>query len=215
MFFKPVDLRSRKAMVEFLINHFRYNTMSSWNCSTSYANNLKIYNLGLPKDVEEKAWELLSVEEAYDHIDLLIHDWNIEHNYQWQARFNGHSGGYLVLYQGELKPSGYKSYCTNCGQLNYETIEKSNICGRCKESTRVNFIKTHTISTICPGRGTDQEEDFSDWDIESLRDRTKLVQSFDQLCDDIIAELVHICTHYNVVEEEIRVPKRIKVLQKA
>jgi len=41
MFFKPVDLRSQKAMVEFLSNHFRYNTMNSWNNSTSYANNIK------------------------------------------------------------------------------------------------------------------------------------------------------------------------------
>ena len=66
-----------------------------------------------------------------------------------------------------------------------------------------------------PGRGIDQGEDFLDWDIESLRDRTKLVQSFDQLCDDIVAELVRICTHYDVVEEEICVSKTIKVLQEA
>ena len=29
MFLKSVDMRSRKAMVEFLINHFRYHTMIS------------------------------------------------------------------------------------------------------------------------------------------------------------------------------------------
>ena len=47
MFSVKVDMRSRKAMTEFLENHFRYSTMNSWNGSTSYANNVKYYNLDL------------------------------------------------------------------------------------------------------------------------------------------------------------------------
>lgn len=44
---------------------------------------------------------------------------------------NGRSGGYLVLYQGELKPSGYKSYCPRCGQKNYqEATASNNTCRR-------------------------------------------------------------------------------------
>lgn len=46
-FFEKVDLRSRDAMVSFLVNHFRYNTMNSWNRSTSWANNLKVYKTEL------------------------------------------------------------------------------------------------------------------------------------------------------------------------
>lgn len=46
-FFQPVDLRSRKAMIDYLEDHFRYFTMNSWNRSQSYACNLKIYKLGL------------------------------------------------------------------------------------------------------------------------------------------------------------------------
>lgn len=275
MFFKPVDLRSQKAMVEFLSNHFRYNTMNSWNNSTSYANNLKIYNLGLPREVEEKAWELLNVEEVSRMINGLLLDWCRKHDYQWQARFNGRSGGYLVLYQGDIKENPHKSHCLECGQGNFKLVppinpnaeeeirlmvqekhfwtnnvihehfeeqiagfgfskeevlkiikderkaiksgkemSQSNKCGVCG-GRRVNYVNPPTLIIVHPGRSIDQGEDFLDWDIESLRDRTKLVQSFDQLCDDIIAELVRICTHYNVVEEEIRVPKTIKVLQEA
>ena len=44
-FYEKVDLRSRKDMVDFLENHFRYFTMNSWNRSTSFANNMKLYNL--------------------------------------------------------------------------------------------------------------------------------------------------------------------------
>ena len=44
-YYKDIDLRSRKAMTTFLENHFRYPTMNSWNNSTSYANNMKVYKL--------------------------------------------------------------------------------------------------------------------------------------------------------------------------
>ncbi len=69
------------------------------------------------------------------------------------------------------------------------------------------MIKTY------PGRSTDQYEDFEDWSLEELRERVKLVQSFDQLCDDIVAELIYICENFEVVEQEICVPKTIRVLQ--
>ena len=49
-FYTDVDLRSRKAMTAFLLKHFRYDTMSSWNQADSYACNLKIYRLGLERD---------------------------------------------------------------------------------------------------------------------------------------------------------------------
>lgn len=36
-FYRPVDLRSRHEMTQFLSSHFRYPTMNSWNGCTSYA----------------------------------------------------------------------------------------------------------------------------------------------------------------------------------
>ena len=57
-FIKEVDLRSRKSMIRFLTTHFRYDTMNSWNQSTSYANNVKVYNLGLTKEQEEKLYDI-------------------------------------------------------------------------------------------------------------------------------------------------------------
>jgi len=42
MFYKQVDKRYRETMRKFLRKHFRYNTMNSWNRSTSYANNIKL-----------------------------------------------------------------------------------------------------------------------------------------------------------------------------
>ena len=53
-----------------------------------------------------------------DELKELMDNFAAEHNYRWQVGMNGRSGGYLVLYQGEITPSGYKSFCTSCGQLN-------------------------------------------------------------------------------------------------
>lgn len=37
------------------------------------------------------------------------------------------------------------------------------------------------------GRSTDQNKDFSNWDIFSIKRRVELIESFDKLCDDIVA----------------------------
>ena len=87
-------------MTEFLEKHFRYSTMNSWNCSTSYANNMKIYELDLPSETEEKLLDMLGCEEFWDRIHKLCGLFGEQHNYAWQASFNGRSGGYLVLYRG-------------------------------------------------------------------------------------------------------------------
>ena len=50
-YFKQVDMRSRKTMTSFLEDLFRYPTMKFWNNFTSYANNMKVYKLGLPADM--------------------------------------------------------------------------------------------------------------------------------------------------------------------
>jgi hypothetical protein len=234
---------------------------------------MKIHSLGLPREIKSKAFELLSVDDAYDQINLIINDWNEDHNYQWQARFNGRSGGYLVLYRGGTKQSEYKSYCLRCGQRNFKLVppenptpeeevrlmvqrksfwsiktiyenfaeritvlgfseeeaqkiiqnEKlaikngkemslDNKCGVCG-GPRVNFLKPPTQILLYPGQDVDQGEDFEDWSIEQLRDRVKLIQSFDQLCDDIVAELTRLCNEYDVVEEQICVPTTVKKLQ--
>jgi len=64
-----------------------------------------------------------------------------------------------------------------------------------------------------PGKPVDQDEDFSEWDIESLRERVQLVQEFDRLCDQIVDEFIHFCRNYDVVDKDILVPKRVKVLE--
>ena len=118
-FYCHVDLRSRKQMTGFLKNHFRYPSLNSWNYSTSYACDLKIHSLGLDADLTDRLYDMLELQEFFSVQKELLYEFGKQHRFLWQACMNGRSGGYLVLYQGEMRESGYQSYCTCCGQKNY------------------------------------------------------------------------------------------------
>ena len=216
MYYKEVDKRYREAMIAFLKKHFRYNTMNSWNRSTSYANNIKLYNINKPDSVDNDTWwEMLWITEWQEKMSDLLEDFGRRHDWQWQAGINGRSGGYIILYRGSIKPSGYKSYCTHCGQKNYQEVTKGQIgiCGRCEAKARVNFKETHMQVFTWPGKSVDMYEDFKGWTLSELREKVELVQEFDRLCDSIICEYTELCRNYHITEEEILVPKTIKVLE--
>lgn len=215
-FYTPVNLRSRADMTGFLKNHFRYYTMNSWNRSTSYACNLKIHSLGLTAECEMKMYDLIETREFFHLQSSLLQEFAREHNYLWQAGMNGRSGGYLILYQGEIKPSGYLSICTECGQKNYLAASASDcICGACQKPARVNLEKPDLTVIAYPGRGTDMNEEFEDWGLSALRERVRLVQSLDQLADAMVAQAVCLCRTCDVSEETVYVPQVRKVLVKS
>ena len=124
------------------------------------------YSLGLTKAQEDKLYTMLDTSEFYTYINDLLNDFSIEHNHLWQVGFNGRSSGYLVLYQGFSRLSGYKSFCRECGQRNYKTVEETgnNRCGRCGADARINFETMPKEVGCYPGRSTDMGEDFEDWE---------------------------------------------------
>lgn len=98
---------TRKEMVDFLKNHFRYDTANNWNKSTSYARNVKIYNIGLSEVLEAKALDLIC-EEGFNELvaclyDPLVEQFEEETSLDYTIGFNGRSDGYLVLYN-KLNP---------------------------------------------------------------------------------------------------------------
>lgn len=99
MFCKKVNTDDRKEMTEFLLHHFRYYTMNSWNISTSYANNVKLYNLDIPTEYQDRAYELLEIPDVFDIFSELFNDFTAKTGYT--IGFNGRSSGYLVLYDTE------------------------------------------------------------------------------------------------------------------
>lgn len=212
-FYRPVDCQSRAAMTNFLENHFRYYTSNGYNCSRSYACNMKIYELGFDIETESKLLDMLDTEEACNTRYQLMQNFGADHNFLWQAGMNGRSGGYLVLYQGEKKPTGHKSYCTDCGQMNFTTVEETgNVCGKCGRPSRANICGAHMQVNIFPGRGTDDDADFTCWSMDDLRERVRLVQEFDRLADYMVQEAVFLAQNYTVQDEEYQITRTRKVL---
>ncbi len=216
MYYKEIDKRYKETLIKFLRKHFRYNTMNSWNRSTSYANCIKLHHVDKPKDIDNETWwEMLWITEWQEKLSDLLEDFGRKYNFQWQAGINGRSGGYVVLYRGGIKPSDYKSYCNHCGQKNYQDVPESQIgiCGRCDAKARTNFKQTHMQVFTWPGKDIDMHGDFEDWTLSELRERVELVQDFDRLCDEIISAFIDTCRNYRIAEEEILVPKTIRVLE--
>lgn len=212
-FYRKVDTRNREAMIAFLDGHFRYDTMNSWNKATSYANGVKIHRLDLTREQMDKAWAMLDMEEVFDAIHGIIQDWSVEHDWRWQVGFNGRSGGYLVLYQGGLNYQNARSaQCDTCGKLTWHKEDVPCTTQGCTGTLKV-LEKARPQIVTYPGRGTDESEDFQEWSIDQLRDRVKLVQEFDKLCDAVVTEFLHFCENFTIVEKDIMVPKTIKVLE--
>lgn len=172
-FYQKIDRRSRKKMTDFLVHHFRYDTMSSWNLSTSWANNLKIHKV-IPNSLQDKVFELMETDEYSYEIRDAIACYDSEHLHELQAGFNGRSGGYLVMYQGGMHPNR---------------------------------------STFCyPGKSIDNNLDYEDLDINTLRNIVSKVQRFDQLCDEIVQITIDMANNCTVADEEYTVIKTRKVL---
>ena len=208
MFYKTVG-NSKKAMVEFLQGHFRYNTMNSWNNATSYANCVKLHKIF--DVVPDIAYEMLEITQVWGEINHTIRKWEEKHDYTWQAGFNGRSGGYIVLYQGGKKDEGYKTQCDECERLTwYESEQKCHVEG-CEGTLRKLENPAYRVFSY-PGKSLDMDADFEEWDIYSLKERVRLIQDFDRLCDECVSIFKNYCKNYKIKEEEVLVPKKVKVL---
>ena len=87
-------------------------------------------------------------------------------------------------------------------------------CTPAKYPTRPLCQKSESrTGSTYPGKDVDMQEDFEDWTISQLQERVELVQDFDKLADSIVKSYIDMCTNYNIIEEEIMVPRTIKVLE--
>lgn len=212
-FYQEMDKDNRDAMIQYLENHFRYNTMNSWNQSTSYANCVKVHRLDLPEEIMQKAFDMFDSSEIYDVFGRLLHDWADAQSWEWQVGFNGRSGGYLVLYRGGLDwKNARTAKCDHCGKLTWHKQDTPCTSDWCNGTLHVLEKPMPQIFSQ-PGKSVDQDEDFSEWDIESLKDRGKLIQEFDRLCDEIVMTFISYCENYDVVDTEVLVPKSVKILE--
>lgn len=120
------------------LKRIRYFTMNSWNLSKSLAYNLKIYNV-IDKKLQNKVFDLMDVNYFYeDNINPLIYDFDRQFNYEWQAGFNGRSGGYLVLYRGGIQDN--RPYCR--AGLDIAEDDVPAIVKKAFRQLAINIVKT-------------------------------------------------------------------------
>jgi hypothetical protein len=173
-FRKELDMNNREELKDFIESHFRYNTMNSWNGCKSWAHCVKVHHLPLTNDECTKAFDLLDIEEVNEFLHDLIREWERERKFSWQVGFNGRSSGYIVLYQGGVKPDGQRF--------------------------------------SWPGRGVDENLDFTDWVLEDFQEKAKFLSEFDLLADQLLTAFVGFIENYEVKNEIIHVPRTVKVL---
>jgi hypothetical protein len=212
-FYQDVDKRSKKEMIAFLENHFRYDTMSSWNRSTSYANKVKVWDV-IPSSLQDKVFEMMDVEGFYDDINWILEVWGSENDYAYQAGFNGRSGGYIVMYEGSYKNEYFIKPDEKFNHPSGTYSDRLRRWVQKEEAEKNGWIgKTYKKISTWPGRSIDQGEDFLDWEMGQLKSRVELVQSFDTMCDNVVAQVIDMAQNQEVVEETIMVPKIIKSIQ--
>ncbi len=155
-----VDITKVKSMYEFLIGHYTYYTMNSWNKEESIANDVKLYNLELEGDYG------VALSYLFDEYDVgnlqweikdMIREWEKDHP-NYQVGFNGRSGGYLVLYNKDNCRNVLPDWLTG-----FETYEKW------KDYAKGYLV--YNLKDIKP----------------ELQRYTQLVRDFDKLCDELRA----------------------------
>lgn len=175
MFYKKVNKNNNKDMFEFLKNHYTYYTMNSWNGLYSIANNVKVYNL----DIKGDCWKLLELLELdnYETINLEICEWEQLHK-GYTVGFNGRSGGYLVLYNENNNKHVFDNFFDNSQQ---------------------NFILDADDYKGFKELLHDCGYTLKDYKNELIK-MVELVQDFDKLCDNLVAQCQYILDNCKIEE---------------
>lgn len=172
-------------MARYIEDHPRYNTMHSWNASTSFSHNVKIHKLNFPNpEAEERAWQLFDMPD-WDEIECrdLIEEFEAQQP-GFTIGFNGRSSGYLVLYR--------KNYPGQSIQYDYDL-----------ESALEAYDDAEKDE-----KGTGQYADA----VTELQALVNVVYDFDKACNWIVHSFVTFCESHDVEEQQIMVEKTIKVV---
>lgn len=183
----------------FIKEHFTYDIMNSWNKMESIANNVKIYNLGLTTEQENKFFELLNIEEDYIYEDLnwIIQDF--ERETKTDVFFNGRSSGYLVIIPDFKTNNRWQNILDLFFEdniydyKNYKEYkqEQNKYTGGCYyQSLPANYSRK-----------------------EEIEQAYYLIKAFDKLCDVLRAELIYILDNATIKEEKEMVEQTRKYIE--
>lgn len=182
-FFDGLKEKTLESKFEYIKDHFTYDIMNSWNNLESIANNVKIFNLKLTREQENRFFELVNIDEEYIY-DTLNYDIELFKNLgDFNIFYNGRNGGYLVIVPD------FKLYNKNMNIL--DLFFSDNIY-------EYNTFKEYKKESLDSSYGYDNT-DFND----KLEECYFLLKSFDKLCDILRADLIYILNNAKIEEEKI------------
>ena len=186
-YYEGLTERTIEQKYQYIKNHFQYDIMNSWNNLKSFSNNVKLYNMGLTNEQQNKYFELMEIDPDYIYLSM---EWALE-DFQnltdTEIFFNGRSGGYIVI----IPKSDRNEHL-----LKYYNIEDILYCS--------SYIEFKNEEAACYGFNYT----FSyKKDIEQVY---YILKAFDKLCDVLRSELVYILNNYTVEEHEETYTKTVK-----
>lgn len=182
-FFDGLKEKTLESKFEYIKDHFTYDIMNSWNNLESIANNVKIFNLKLTREQENRFFELVNIDEEYIY-DTLNCDIELFKDLgDFNIFYNGRNGGYLVIVPD------FKLYNKNMNIL--DLFFSDNIY-------EYNTFKEYKKESLDSSYGYDNT-DFND----KLEECYFLLKAFDKLCDILRADLIYILNNAKIEEEKI------------
>jgi hypothetical protein len=222
-FEKPVDKRSRRAMVDFLLQHLRYDG--------GYAHCVKVYQLDLPRDIAtDAAFRVLERGNYWNDLQWPIEEFQENWNHCYAICTAGRSSGYLTLSHASLVATNWKSYCRTCGQREFQaarhvtppprsaascavllhaglslpTLVLGNRCAACGaigEGGRVNFAMPPKELRL--GASVDDTaSEIAEMAMDDLRERVNLLTDFARCCDEIRSAFIDLARSLDVADTE-------------
>lgn len=91
-----------------------------------------------------------------------------------------------------------------------------NRCGRCHaegDQGRVNLTQPQRELKVWPGRSIDDDVDWEELSLARLKEKVRLVKSFDATCDRIREGFLELLSGHEVVESVVMVPQTVRHLE--
>lgn len=190
-YFSGLKEKTLESKFEYIKDHFTYDILNSWNNLKSIANNVKIYNLKLTSEQQNKFFELLDIDSDYIYDNLYCDIKDFEKLGDFEIFFNGRNGGYLVIIP------------------NLKLYNRKNILDLFFTDNIYDYdtFKEYKKESI------DSSYGYSNTDLNNkLEECYFLLKAFDKLCDILRADLFYILNTAEIKEETVleeRTYKRI------
>jgi len=194
-YFEGLKEKTIDAKYQYLKNHFQYDIMNSWNNLKTYANNVKIYNLGLTNEQENAFFEIneINFEYIWQNLEFEIEDFKEIFENTFDIFGNGRQGGYLCIIPHFDTAKKWRHL------LDFEGLEDVLYYDNYKEfkSGQYNYF-------------------YNDWKRLTYKSEIEtiyyILKCFDRLCDILRAELIYLLDNYEIETETITETKEIKTI---